>query len=83
MQQVLASTVESFMQGVFRLQTPFNMVVIIVMISVGAGVITTLITQIRKYAGHRQELEFKREMLDRGLSVDEIEKIVQAKGQEQ
>jgi hypothetical protein len=83
MQQVLASTVESFMQGVFRLQTPFNMVVIIVMMSVGAGVITTLITQIRKYAGHRQELEFKREMLDRGLSVDEIEKIVQAKGQEQ
>ena len=82
MEQVLASTVESFIQGVFHLQTPFNMVVIIVMISVGAGVITTLITQIRKYAGHRQELEFKREMLDRGLSVDEIEKIVQAKGQE-
>ena len=83
MEQILASTVESFMQGVFKLKTPFNMVVIIVMISVGAGVITTLITQIRKYAGHRQELEFKREMLDRGLSVDEIEKIVQAKGQEQ
>ena len=83
MEQVLASTIENFMQGVLHLQTPFNMVVIIVMMSVGAGVITTLITQIRKYASHRQELEFKREMLDRGLSVDEIEKIVQAKGQEQ
>ncbi len=74
---------DSFMQGVLQLPTPFNMVVIIVMISVVAGVLTTLITQIRKYAGHRQELEFKREMLDRGLSVDEIEQIVQAKGQEQ
>jgi hypothetical protein len=82
MQQVPTSIMESFMQGVFQLQTPFNMVVIIVMISVGAGVITTLITQIRKYVGHRQELEFKREMLDRGLSVDEIEQIVRAKGRE-
>ena len=83
MDQILASTLESLMQGIFKMQTPFNMVVIIVMISVVAGVITTLITQIRKYAGHRQELEFKREMLDRGLSVDEIEKIVQAQGKEQ
>lgn len=74
---------QSFMQGVFQLQTPFNMVVLIVMIGLLAGVITTLITQIRKFACHRQELDFKREMLDRGLSPGEIEQILQAQGSDQ
>lgn len=67
------------MQGVFRLQTPFNMVVILVMIFSAVSVLTTLITQLRKYACHRQELDFKQELLDRGLSADEIEQIIQAK----
>jgi len=67
------------MQGVFRLQTPFNMVVLIVLICMATSMLTTLISQIRKFACHRQELDFKREMLDRGLSAEEIEQIVQAK----
>ena len=78
--QVWVKIMDSFMQGIFRLETPFNMVAVIIMIIMAASVLTALITQIRKYACHRQELDFKREMLDRGLSTDEIEQIVQAKG---
>ena len=35
--------------------------------------------QIRRYAVHREELAFKRELLDRGLEIDEIERVVRAK----
>jgi hypothetical protein len=60
--------------------TPFNMVVLVVLIVSGAGVISNLITQIRKYVGQRQELEFKRELLDQGMSIDEIERIMRSGG---
>ena len=69
-------------QQISTLPAPFNMVVWIVLICMGTSVITSLMKQIRKFACHRQELEFKREMLDRGLSADEIEQIVQAKAPE-
>ncbi len=65
------------------LPIPFNFIVILMMVIFGAGIITSLFKQIRKFACHRQELEFKREMVDRGMSVEEIERLVQAKGPEQ
>lgn len=58
---------------------PFNMVVLVVFFVSAAGVISTLLTQIRKYIGLRQELEFKRDLLDRGLSIEEIERLAQVK----
>jgi len=60
--------------------TPFNMVVIIVLITSCAGVVSAVAKQIRKYACHRQELEFKRELLDRGLAPEEIELVIRARG---
>ncbi len=39
----------------------------------GAGIITSTIKQIRRFACHRQELDFKREMFDHGMTVEEIE----------
>jgi hypothetical protein len=71
-----------FIQGIFQLQTPFNMVVLIILIGSAAGIISGLFKQIRKYACYHQELNFKREMLDRGLSTEEIEQIVRAKAPE-
>ena len=59
-----------------RMLWPFGFVVLIVFIGCAAGVLTTIAKQIRKYTCHRQELEFKRELLDRGLSVAEIERLV-------
>jgi hypothetical protein len=65
---------------IVSMPTPFNMVVVVVLIGCVAGVLSGIVKQIRMYASHRQELEFKRELVERGLSVDEIERIVSAKG---
>lgn len=62
------------------LPLPFNFVVLLMLIIFGTGIITSLMKQIRKFACHRQELEFKREMIDRGMSVEEIERLVQVNG---
>lgn len=56
-----------------------NWVVVIVLICVLSGVVTSFAKQVRKYVSHRHELEFKRDLVERGLTVDEIERIVAAK----
>jgi hypothetical protein len=66
-------------QHIFSLPAPFNMVVVIVAIVMVTGVITSIGKQIRKYACLRHELDFKRELVDRGMSADEIERIVKAR----
>ena len=60
------------------LRTPFNMVATICLIFAVASVIGSIVKQIRKFVCHRQEIEFKREMLDRGMSAEEIELVVRA-----
>jgi hypothetical protein len=60
------------------MQAPFNMVVFVVLIGSVAGVIKIAATEIRKFGCHRQDIEFKREMVDRGLSAEEIERILAA-----
>jgi len=60
---------------------PFNMVVYIMLIVCGSGVLTSVFKQIRKFACHRQELDFKRELLDRGMSVEEIERVVSTRSE--
>lgn len=59
--------------------TPFNMVVIIALVGCGVGLLGSIATQIRRYGCHRQDIEFKRELVDRGLDAEEIERIVQAR----
>lgn len=70
----------SFVDLMQTVPAPFNMVVLIVLIMSLAGVCTSLGKQVRKYACHRQELEFKRQMLDRGLATEEIERLVRVHG---
>ena len=60
------------------LHTPFNMVAIICLFFAVSSVIAALASQVRKYVCHRQEIEFKREMLDRGMSAEEIESVIRA-----
>ena len=67
-----------FFQSIISIPAPFNMVVMIVLIISSAGIVTSIAKQIRKYACHRQELDFKRELLDRGLSSEEIREIIKA-----
>ncbi len=66
----------SFIELMRSVPTPFNMVVYIVLICSVSGVLTSIFKQIRKFACHRQEMDFKRELLDRGMSVEEIERVV-------
>ena len=72
------SEMGDFFESIVSIPAPFNMIVLIVLIGCGAGVIGSITKQIRKYACHRQELEFKRELIDRGMSADEVERVVQA-----
>jgi hypothetical protein len=75
----MSSTVELF-KGILSIPPPFNMFVLVTLIFCATGVITSFFKQIRKYACYRRDIDLKRELVERGLSVDEIERIVAAKG---
>ncbi len=66
------------LRPITEIAPPFNMIVLIVLIGCVAGVINTIAKQACKYGCHRQDLEFKRELIDRGLPTDEIERIIAA-----
>jgi hypothetical protein len=61
---------------------PFNFVAFICLFFAVASVIGSVVKQSRKYLCHRQEIEFKREMLDRGMSAEEIESVVRVRGEQ-
>ena len=46
---------------------------------ISCGLLTVIAIQIRKYMCYRHELQFKRELVEQGLSIDEIERVVAAK----
>jgi len=56
-----------------------NWVAVLVLLVVVAGVITEIAKQIRKYGCYQQEISLKRDLVERGLSVDEIERVIAAK----
>ena len=70
-----------FISRIVSITPPFNMIVMVVFLIVVAGVITAIASEIRKYFCRRDELEFKRELVDRGMSADEIERVVKAGSQ--
>ena len=61
------------------LPTPFNMIVLIVLIGAISGIVTTIVKQVGAYAQQRQDLSFKRELIDRGMSADEVQGVVEAR----
>ena len=65
--------------SIVQIQAPFNMIVLVVLFGSVATVMSTIVTQIRKYASHRHELEFKRELLDRGLAAEEIQQLLRTR----
>jgi len=67
------------LRSIVDIPSPFNMVVFIMLIGSLAGVIGTIATQVRKYASHRADIQLKRELVERGLTAEEIERIVGAK----
>ncbi len=65
--------------GILDIPVPFNMIVLVVLIFCTTGVVTSIFKQIRKYACHRRDADLKRELVERGLGVDEIERVLAAK----
>jgi hypothetical protein len=58
---------------------PWNMIVLVVLISCIASVFKAIAKQSRFYATHRAEVNLKRDLVERGLSVDEIERVIAAR----
>lgn len=65
-------------KAIIDIPAPFNMIVLVVLFGCIAGTIGAIAKEIRKYGCHRQAIDFKRELVDRGLSSEEIERIVGA-----
>ena len=70
----------SLLESIIDMPVPFNMVVLIVLIGSVAGVIGGIAKEVRKYFCHQNELELKREMLDRGMGPQEIEHVLRSPG---
>jgi hypothetical protein len=66
--------------SIVAIQPPFNMIVLVVLIVMTASLLGGFAKQIRQWASHRHELDFKRELVERGLSADEIVKVIEASG---
>jgi hypothetical protein len=68
---------------ILAIPVPFNMIIVIMAIIFSTGIITSIAKQIRKYFCLREELEFKREMIDRGMTPAEVEQLVKCKSPSQ
>ena len=68
------------LERIIGMDEPWNMIVLVVLIGSVLSVVGTMAKQTRKYACHRKDVDLKRELIERGLSVEEIERIVAAKG---
>jgi hypothetical protein len=55
-----------------------NWIVMIVSIFFTAWLLGTIVEETRKYACHRKDVELKRDLAERGMSAEEIERIVAA-----
>ena len=60
------------------LPLPFNFVILIIVIVFGWLLLAGIVDQIGKFARNRQQIDFKRELLDRGMPTDEIKTILEA-----
>jgi hypothetical protein len=65
-----------------QISSPFTMIFVIVFVVVVGGVINTIVGHVRKFGQHQQELDFKREMVERGLSIEEIERLLRMRSVE-
>jgi hypothetical protein len=65
-------------QSILHLETPFNWLSLMGLSAFAFGTLATVVKQIRKFASHAMELRFKRDLIERGLSIDEIERVLAA-----
>jgi hypothetical protein len=70
---------QDLVHSLLNTNSPFGMIVLVVLIGSAFGLVGTIAAQIRKFATHRADVQLKRELVERGLSVEEIERVVAAK----
>jgi hypothetical protein len=68
----------TFLQSILHLETPFNWLSLMGLAGIVFGAVTAAVTQIRKFADHALDVRFKRDLVERGLSVEEIERVLAA-----
>ena len=68
----------NLIESIIAIPIPFNMIVLVVLICSVAGVITAIAKEVRKYLCHREEVDFKRDLLASGMSAADIERTIQA-----
>ena len=59
--------------------SPIEFLLVLPLAFIALAIIAIIASQVRKYVCYRHELEFKRDLVERGLSIDEIERVVAAK----
>ncbi|MEX2092101.1 MAG: hypothetical protein WD971_05460 [Pirellulales bacterium] len=79
---ILAQATDPWAETFFGLDPEQRFVIMIIAIGCATGVICTIVGCVSSVAGtmHRQRLqaEMKRDMLDRGMSADEIARVVES-----
>jgi hypothetical protein len=56
-----------------------NVALLVPLAFITIAFLAVVVKEVRKYASHRHELDAKRDMVERGLSVEEIERVIAAK----
>ena len=69
----------TFLQSILHLEIPFNWLSLMGLSLFAFGTVAAIVTQIRKFAVHVIDTRFKRDLVERGLSVEEIERVVAAR----
>lgn len=76
---LLAAETDYWAQSFFGLSDGKRFVILLVAISCGTGFLTGLAGMGMSVLRHRADNEFKRDMVDRGMSAEEIAQIISAK----
>lgn len=74
----MIATLDS-LNSLLNVDSPAKFFVVIALIVCVAVVFITIVVQLGTLSTHNAELQFKRDLVERGLSVDEIERVVSAK----
>ena len=67
------------LQPIVSLGSPFSALVLMALIAGIVGTITGVAAQIRKVVIHAADVRLKRDLVERGLSAEEIERVIGAK----
>jgi hypothetical protein len=67
------------MQSLPTFDAPTAVVLLVLLASAATGLIAVVAKQLRIYASHRAELALKRDLVERGLSIEEIERVIAAR----